>query len=303
MTLTDSRSHDFFYTDKRGTPHGNSNNKKRISWSTGHHMDYFTEKGVELRSGYQNKRDWYLLTIKELFDNAVDFFWEQYPGAPKETAAITANIEIDDSYFRLTVRNSNPDNKPVPFTKEDLSNILDFRMRYGTKQNKYNISRGILGDALKQTVAFAYVLRDINNRKKQQQQQSQTGDGDGGDDNNNDQRTTPIYFRANGIERQVTVDLDYAFDEARPIITENPEAKLNHLDTEIEVTYPIVHEVQEAYTYEKTLGLYEIRNFCKQYMIFTTDVSFMITIKDNRSGENNTIEKLHSKALHNTQLG
>jgi hypothetical protein len=227
MTLIDSRSHDF-YAYKRDTPHPNSssssNNKKRISWSTGHHMDYFNEKGVELRTGYQNKRDWYLLTIKELFDNAIDFFWEQYPDAPKGTAVITANIEIDDSYFRLTVRNSNPDNKPVPFTKEDLSNILDFRIRYGTKQNKYNISRGILGDALKQTVAFSYALQDINNRKKQ----SQTGGGSTGN-----QWTTPIYFRANGIERRVTVDLDYAFEEARAIITENPKAKLNNLDTEI----------------------------------------------------------------------
>ncbi len=293
-TLTVSRSHDFS-TDKRATPSPTTSKKKLISWSTGHHMDYFTEKGVILRTGYQNKRDWYLLTIKELFDNAIDFFWEHYAGAPGDTAKITASITITDSHFHLTVRNSNPDNKPVPFTKEELSNILDFRMRYGTKQNKYNISRGILGDALKQTVAFPYVMQDINNRKKQ----SQTGGG-----STANQWKIPIYFRANGIERQVTVDLDFATEEATAVITENPKAKLQHTDTEIELTYPIVHEVQEAYTYEKMLSLLDLHNFCRQYMIFTTDVSFMIVVTDKRSedtsyNKDKRMMKFHAKALHN----
>lgn len=297
MTLTDSTSHDI-QADKKDTPPIRKNKKPTISWSTGHHMDYFTEKGVILRTGYQNKRDWYLLTIKELFDNAIDFFWEHYAGAPKGTAKITASITLTDTEFHLTVRNSNPDNKPVPFTREDLQNILDFRMRYGTKQNKFNISRGILGDALKQTVAFPYVMQDINNRKKQ----SQTGGGSG----SGNKWTTPIYFRANGVEQQVTVYLDFATEEAAPIITENPEAatNLDHTDTEIELVYPIVHEVQEAYTSEKMLTLEDLHNFCRQYMIFTTDVSFFIVVTDNRKtdiswNKEHRITKFRATALHN----
>jgi hypothetical protein len=38
-----------------------------------HSMDYVTVNGVVLRTGYSNKSDWYLLLIKELLDNAIDF--------------------------------------------------------------------------------------------------------------------------------------------------------------------------------------------------------------------------------------
>jgi hypothetical protein len=37
-------------------------------------MDYVTVQGVILRTGYHNKRDWYLLCIKELLDNAETFY-------------------------------------------------------------------------------------------------------------------------------------------------------------------------------------------------------------------------------------
>ena len=266
MTLTNSRSHDI-PGEKRDIPPAGRKEKKPISWSTGHHMDYFTEKGIELRTGYQNKRDWYLLTIKELFDNAIDFFWEQYPGVPKGAAVITTNIEIDDSYFRLTVRNSNPDNKSVPFTVEDLANILDFTMRYGSKQNKHIISRGTLGDALKQTVAFPHVLQDIKNRTSRPQQSLQRW-------------TIPTYFRANGIERYVTVYLDFATEEAKPIIIENSTKKVSHTETEIEVTFPMIPEVLWESNRSKCLTSLDVLHFCKQYLIFTTDVSFKVKIFD-----------------------
>jgi hypothetical protein len=270
--------------------------KKKILWSSGHHMDYFTSKGVELRTGYQNKRDWYLLTIKELFDNAIDFFWEYYAGAPKGTAVITATIEIDDDkkeFFHCIIRNSNPDNKSVPFVKEDLENILEFRMRYGSKQNRHIISRGMLGDALKQIVAFPTAL------------------------NEGKHWDVPVYFRANGIERRVTVHLDFATEEAKAIITESPTVTVPHTDTEIEVTLPLVDEVkyplyfdeeeQGYYADVKEYGLTKeiIAEFCKRYMIFTTDISFKIKISDNthkkeEDDDEPTIIILDVPALHDT---
>jgi hypothetical protein len=44
-----------------------------IFTSRKHSMDYFTVDGVILRTGYSDKRDWYLLAIRELLDNAADF--------------------------------------------------------------------------------------------------------------------------------------------------------------------------------------------------------------------------------------
>ncbi len=41
-----------------------------------HSMDYFTVDGVILRTGYKNKRDWYLLPIREMLDNDADCLHE-----------------------------------------------------------------------------------------------------------------------------------------------------------------------------------------------------------------------------------
>ena len=55
-----------------------------------HSMDYVATNGVILRTGYTNKSDWYLLGIKELLDNAIDFLWKNYPGSAD--ASVTIDI-------------------------------------------------------------------------------------------------------------------------------------------------------------------------------------------------------------------
>ena len=74
-------------------------------------MDYVTVDGIIKRTGYTDKKDWYLLVIKELFDNAVDWLWNNYRGATD--SKITAKITLDKKYFNCKVRNTNPDNIPV----------------------------------------------------------------------------------------------------------------------------------------------------------------------------------------------
>ena len=113
-----------------------------------HSMDYVTVNGVILRTGYANKSDWYLLVIKELLDNATDFLWKNYPGSAD--AYITVDITKDNSLFHIRVRNTNSRNIPV---FQNLSAIFDYDIRYGSKQNQHIISRGILGDAMKQILA------------------------------------------------------------------------------------------------------------------------------------------------------
>ena len=67
--------------------------------------------GGILRSGYSNKRDWYLVCIEELLDNAGDFLWVFCKGS--SNAAIIVEIFKDDVLFRLKVRNSISNNIPV----------------------------------------------------------------------------------------------------------------------------------------------------------------------------------------------
>jgi hypothetical protein len=151
-----------------------------------HSMDYVTVNGVVLRTGYSNKSDWYLLLIKELLDNAIDFLWKNYPGS----ANASVDITMDDSLFHLKVRNTNSRNIPV---FHNLPAIFDYDMRYGSKQNQHTISRGMLGDAMKQILAWPYVLITTK---------------DDGASFKDRQWDKPLIIRCNRIERQIFLRVD-----------------------------------------------------------------------------------------------
>lgn len=74
-------------------------------------MDYFTVDGIILRTGYTDKKYWYILVIKEFLDNSVDFLWKKYQGSSDEF--ITVDITKNDSIFQIKIRNSNSKNFPV----------------------------------------------------------------------------------------------------------------------------------------------------------------------------------------------
>ena len=89
----------------RDNYHGNSDEdegEEEIFSSRKHLMDYVTEDGIIKRTGYTDKKDWYLLVIKELIDNAVDWLWKEYPGAAD--AKITATITIGNRFFTCKIR-------------------------------------------------------------------------------------------------------------------------------------------------------------------------------------------------------
>jgi hypothetical protein len=236
-----------------------SESNDEIFSSQKHSMDYVTVQGVILRTGYHNKRDWYLLCIKELLDNAVDFLWKRYQGA--SDAAIDVRIEkTSGSLFRIKIRNTNNKNFEVPLQGQNLKAILDYAMRYGSKQNLHIISRGVLGDAMKQILALPYVLIHAND------------DGTAFTDR---QWEHPLIIRCNRRERQVFLHVDKANQHilAKPIIESDKE--LPYTDTEIEVTLPIVDEVADS------LDIHDvIERFCKEYPIFTTDISFKFRLVD-----------------------
>lgn len=235
---------------------------KEILSSRKHSMDYVTVNGVVLRTGYANKSDWYLLCIKELLDNAIDFLWKNYQGASDATTIIV-DITRDDSLFHIKVRNTNSKNIPV---FQNLPAIFDYDMRFGSKQNQHIISRGMLGDAMKQILAWPYVLIHTKD------------DGSAFTDRQWDK---PLVIRSNKIERQIFLRVDKANQviEATPI--KESVLELSNTDTEIEIIWPIIDEV--------SLDIRKIEEFCKQYTIFTTDISFQFLLTDNSrdKGESN----------------
>jgi hypothetical protein len=140
-------------------------------------------------------------------------------------------------------------------------------MRYGSKQNLHIISRGMLGDAMKQILALPYVLIHAND------------DGTAFADR---QWEYPLILRCNRRERQIFLYVDKANQaiEAHgkngrhsPIIDSDKE--LLFTDTEIEFTLPIIDEVADSLDIREVVA-----RFCKEYPIFTTDISFKFRLID-----------------------
>lgn len=244
-----------------------STSPKDIFSSKRHSMNYVTVDGIKLRTGYNDKRDWYFLCLKELLDNPVDFLWEKYRGA--SNAAIDVYIEkTNDSLLHIKVKNTNPKNIEA-FTLEKLNLIFDFDMTAGSKQNLHIISRGVLGDAMKQVLALPYVLIHAH---------------DDGTTFVNRQWEHPLIIRCNNKEFHVSlyVDLANQIIQSKPI--KQTDTKVSSTDTEIEVTLPIIDEVYNS------LNIHAIEQYCRQYPIFTTDISFRFKLVDNSPDDKASIE-------------
>jgi hypothetical protein len=214
-----------------------------------HSMDYFTVNGVILRTGYADKKYWYTLCIKEFLDNGVDFVWKYYQGY--SDTRITVYVTKEDSVLHIKIRNSNTRDVPA---FQNLELIFDTEMRYGSKQNENIISRGMLGDAMKQILALAYVL--IHSK-------------DDGTAFTNEQWNKPLIIRCNGKETHVRVIVDKSKQTANLDIKE--VQLVGHTDTEIEVFLPLLED----------LDINELEKFCRTYPLLTTDVSFKFRLVDN----------------------
>jgi hypothetical protein len=82
----------------------------------------------------------------------------------------------------------------------------------------------------------------------------------------------PLIIRYNKAERQVFLYVDKANQKIDAKIEQSP-IELPNTDTEIEITWPIIGEV--------SLDIHRIEEFCKQYTIFTTDITFQFRLTDN----------------------
>lgn len=225
-----------------------------ISTSRKHSVDYFTKDGFILRTGYSDIRDWYLLSLREGLDNSIDFQWKHYRG---ENTSIDVDIYKNDELFHIRIRNSNPKNIPV---FQDLNAIFDYDMRYGSKQEVHIISRGMLGDAIKQILSLGYILIHIN---------------DDGTEFTDKQWEYPLIIRHN--KEECRIYLRYHKAKQEPEIRYDIAADFeNHdfTDSEIELVLPIIDQVRT------TLDRPYIEKFCKEYSILTIDVSFKFRILD-----------------------
>jgi hypothetical protein len=225
-----------------------------ISTSRKHSVDYFTKDGLTLRTGYSDPRDWYLLPIKEGLDNGIDFVWKFCRG---QNISFDAQIYKNDQIFRVKIRNPNPRDIPV---FEDLDAIFDSEMRYGSKQDVHIISRGMLGDAMKQILSLGYILMHVN---------------DDGTEFAEKQWEYPLIIRHNREECKIYLHYYKAKQEPRVRSEMGTEFQnADFTDTEIEVVLPIIDQARSS------LNRSYIEKFCREYSILTTDVTFNFQILD-----------------------
>jgi hypothetical protein len=162
-------------------------------------------------------------------------------------------VAKDDSLLHIKMRNSNSRDIPV---FQNLNLIFDPGMRYGSKQNEKVISRGMLGDALKQILALPYVLIHSS---------------DDGTAFTNEQWNKPLIIRCNGKERHVRIIVDKAKQTHTLDIKEVKLVGDTATDTEIEVFLPLMLD----------LDIHDIENFCRIYPLLTTDIPFKFHLLDN----------------------
>ncbi len=114
-------------------------------------MDYTTVKGIHQRTGV-DKDLLILFVLKELLDNAVDFI-EKFGRSGQQHI-----VKVTLTKGKIIVANSNFGIEP--FTPDMLNKIFNFSGFYSEKRNIHNISRGYLGDALKEVLCVPYALAD-----------------------------------------------------------------------------------------------------------------------------------------------
>jgi hypothetical protein len=229
-----------------------------------HSMDYVDPVQIASQTGYTDKRDWYLLIIKELIDNAVDFLQTNYKGSINEKITIKIRVDAENLLFYYKVANTN--SKPWKYPVfGDLKDILNFEMRYGSKQNEHRILMGTLGDAMKRIAAFGYVFAQADNQ---------------GIDSKGKDWDQPMIFRANGTtERKALIHIDNLKQEVKAdiISTTEEEKQLPNTDTVIENTIPLIAQARDD-TYFPA----KIAEYCRKRVAFTTDISFDIEYSDSR---------------------
>ena len=91
----------------------------------------------------------------------------------------------------------------------------------------------------------------------------------------NRQWEQPLIIRSNGKEFHVPLYVDLANQKilSEPIM--EIDRDVFSTDTEIEVTLPIIDEVRDR------PNIHEIEQYCREYPIFTTDISFRFKLVDN----------------------
>jgi DNA topoisomerase VI subunit B len=116
---------------------------KRTTFKTSRLLDFCSEKELVAQTGHERK-DWLLVGLKELLDNATDAC---------EEARIAPEIGVVVDASGITVFDNGPG-----IDADIVTNILDFSVKVSSREAYVSPTRGAQGNALKTLLAMPYVL-------------------------------------------------------------------------------------------------------------------------------------------------
>lgn len=196
-------------------------------------MDHITVKGIHQRTGIAEE-ELMPFVLKELLDNALDVIEKYGRGARHQ-------VKVTLTKGKIVVANSNFGIEP--FTKDILESLFTFERFYSEKRNIYKVSRGMLGDALKEVLSIPYALS------------SHYG---------NDNWDLPLKIDGNNLSHSIHLEIDRIRQEIGTKIDTRKKASSGSDVTTIEFSYPDTPGVLKC-------GL---RNFLLEYSILNPHISF-----------------------------
>ncbi len=221
--------------------------------------DYTTWKGIENKTGIEREHA-YDFVLKELVDNAVDYIETQH----NTTAAdITPEIHVtikktqpQEKLIRIVVSNSNynttsSNSSKATFSKQMLKSIFDFDRYHSSKRNQFKITKGALGDALKEVLCIPHVLAHDN-------------------EINNWDYPLKIYAAQKIFQVHLAIDRINQLVHSKIRDEADDDAEVTYYDnTKIEVTLPVFDGGQN-----KDDLITRLYNYLCNYAIFATHIGF-----------------------------
>ena len=202
-----------------------------IFTSTSQKKKYITIAGIESDTSYLEYQ-WPVFAVKELNDNADDFFKVYYYNATANARKISTKVTIDTltkrpvNILRIAVRNSNVNNYQV---FPNLSGIFDYNSWGSTKRYQHKMTASALGDFLKRILGVGYASRmNINGYSTVE------------DSFEDKQWDEPLILRFNG-NKEYRAFIVVVNGEIKPTRIEGPATIREDIgtDTEVEVALPL----------------------------------------------------------------
>jgi len=223
--------------------------------------EYTTWKGIENKTGIA-KEDAVSFLVKELLDNALDYLETGTRTATNPTLQPEIHIVIEKrqgNYIRIIVCNSSYQINEA-FSSHILRSIFDFDRYHSSKRNQFKITKGALGDALKEVLCIPRILA----------QEAEIANWN-----------YPLYI----ISQQKLYQIELITDRINQLISseiketgidfETATTQIQHYhqgSTQVIVTLPIINN---NYTYAK------LYRFVLDYAMFATHIKLTFEDKNN----------------------